>query len=168
MQPGLARLIRTVGVGVGILTTCGGGDTTEIVKGTDVAPHARGWEEMVGGPAVIPTFDPNAVTAGAKATGVNDGFSPVELHKHYGIPFTDMDAVVNLAAALPNVVTISMVVAGKNRSIRPLTLDTCRVASRHRYPSSASFQCPCCLFRLENAHRRIGRLKLVPILWGFR
>jgi hypothetical protein len=79
-----------------------------------------------------------------------------------------MDAVVNLAAALPNVVTISMVVAGKNRSIRPLTLDTCRVASRYRYPSSASFQCPCCLFRLENAHRRIGRLKLVPILWGFR
>ena len=112
MQPGFSRLILTVGVGVGILTACGEGDTTEIVKSPDVAPHARGWKEMAGGPAVIPTFDPNAVTAGAKATGVNDGFSPVELHKHYGIPFTDMDAVVKLAAALPTVVTISMSYGG--------------------------------------------------------
>jgi hypothetical protein len=75
MQVGFTRLILTVGVGVGILTACGGGDSTDIVESPDVAPHARGWEEMVGGPAVIPTFAPNAVTAGAKATGVNDGFS---------------------------------------------------------------------------------------------
>ena len=88
MQLGFTRLILTVGVGVGILTACGGGDSTDIVESPDVAPHARGWKEMAGDPAVIPTFEPNAVVAGAKASGVSGSFSPVDLYKHYGIPFT--------------------------------------------------------------------------------
>jgi hypothetical protein len=95
-------------VGVGILTDCGGGDATNIVESPDVAPHAREWREMAGDPAVIPRFDPKTVMAGEKASGVNGSVSPVELHQHYGIPFTDMDAAVKLAAAQPNVVTISM------------------------------------------------------------
>jgi len=89
MHVGVTRLILAVGVGVGILTACGGGDSTDIVEGPEAAPHARGWTDMAGvDPAEIPMFNPNAVVAGAKASGVNGSFSPVDLYKHYGIPFT--------------------------------------------------------------------------------
>jgi subtilase family serine protease len=88
MQVSFTRTILAIGVGIGILSACGGGDASDIVENPELSFHAREWKELAGDPAAIPTFDPNAVITGAKASGISGSFSPIDLYKHYGIPFT--------------------------------------------------------------------------------
>ena len=87
MQVSFTRTILAIGVGIGILSACGGGDSADIVENPDMAPHARGWSDMMEPPGGF-IADPNAVVTGAKATGLGGTFSPTDLYTHYGVPGT--------------------------------------------------------------------------------
>jgi subtilase family serine protease len=64
---------------------CGGDSGT--VESPDAIQHLRGMKEMADD-GTSPSVDPNAVVAGAKATGISGTFTPADLYAHYSIPGT--------------------------------------------------------------------------------